>query len=133
MQQELHVYYLNRLDPKPWHGTILVKYKNLTSPQELRDKRNDMPKALNGGYHLSYMGGKDRVIKKMRSIVDGNWFVENSKDNLTDVEHVEDVMEKGTDPYNRPGAIEAVPCNVEDIRLPNIKEFVQKYPYFIKN
>lgn len=72
MQQNFHYYYFNLVSPQTWCGSVLTKYKNLTSPQDLRNRRTTLPQAIEGGWHFSYMGGTDRIIEKMTSIVDGN-------------------------------------------------------------
>ena len=72
MQQKPFFYYLDLwCSNGVQQCTILTKRKNFTMPQELRNlKDNLLPRVLDGGYHLSYMGGVDRVITKMNSIVD---------------------------------------------------------------
>lgn len=135
MEQKMHAYYLNMSDKKPWTGTILVKYKNLTTPQELRNSRNNLPRILNGGWHFSYMGGINKIIDKINAIVEGKEFAETLSLNITDNQHIEKCISIGKDIYNRKGyyGIECSPCNIEDIKLPYIKEFIQKYPQFINS
>lgn len=134
MEQQLHYYYLNMKSRLPWNGSILVKRKNLTTPQALRDIRNYLPHATEGGRHFSYMGGVDRVIDKMTSIVDGNEEVVKSEGKFIDRKHVEKFMRDGTDPYERDvwWKVECFPCELEEIKLPGLAEFVKKYPHFVR-
>ena len=134
MQQHFHVYYLNMFDPQPWAGSILLKYKNMSTPQQIRELRYKLPRIVDGGWHFSYMGGVDRVIQKMTSIVDGNALVVASQGKFVEREHVETVMQNGSDPYEQtvPWKINCRPCRLEDIKLPTLNWFVAKYPHFVR-
>ncbi|MBR1645802.1 MAG: hypothetical protein IJ685_03390 [Selenomonadaceae bacterium] len=132
--QNFHQYYFDRMSCEPWLGTVLTKRKNLTTPQMLRDARWTAPFILNGGRHFSYMGGTERVIEKMNSIVDGNEFVIKSGGELIDRRHVEESMLNGTDIYNRQDipASQFFPFDAKKIKLPCLNEFLKKYPYFLR-
>ncbi len=134
MHQYLHVYYMNMLDPTPWAGTILLRFKNMTTPQQLRNFRVELPRVIDGGWHFSYMGGVDRVIKKMHSIVEGRPLIAKDVDNLTNRNYIEQLMNAGKDPYDRkgPGSINCRECRLEDIKLPTLNWFVEKYPHFVR-
>lgn len=135
MDQKLHYYYLDWTSNQgTWQGSILSKLKNVTSPQNLRNLRTFYPRIPNGGWHFSYMGGADQIIKKMTSIVEGNELIEKSGGRLVDKKHIEEVMKTGKDLYGRKGVLEEqfYPCDIETINLPYIKEFVKKYPQFLK-
>ena len=134
MAQTFHYYYFDWIARKTWQGTAMIKYKNMTTPQELRTKNALAPRILNGGYHFSYMGGVDRVINKMTSIVDGNELVVKSGGKFIDRAHVEKAMANGTDVYNRKGLAESqfLPYDVHKINLPHMNEFLRKYPHFLR-
>ena len=80
------------------------------------------------------MGGIDRVITKMQSIVEGNEFVEQSGGKLIDRQHVEEAMATGKDVYGRQGIPESqfLPYDARNIKLPHIDEFLRKYPHFLR-
>ena len=86
--QSFHYYYFDWVSKTSWQGTIMTKRKNLTTPQALRELRNVLPRVVNGGYHFSCMGGADRVIDKMTSIVEGNAYVVQSGGKFIDRQHV---------------------------------------------
>ena len=134
MSQQFHTYYFDYMSSAPWHGTILTKYKNITTPQQLRSLRNEYPRMLNGGYHFSYMGGADRIVNKMLSIVEGNYFATfNNK--FTDSEYIKEKIMLGQDIYERTNIPEAqlLVCDVKkDIHLPNLESFLHKYPYLLR-
>lgn len=103
IEHTMYYYYFDLVRKEPWQGTAMTKLKNLTTPQALRNLINNLPRVLNGGHHFSYMGGVDRVINKMTSIVDGNELVVKSGGKLIDRAHVEKALAAGTDVYNRQG------------------------------
>ena len=134
MEQKFLSYYFDWITKGTWRGTILTKRENLTTPQKLRDLRNELPRVSEGGYHFSYMGGVDRVINKMTSIVEGPVFIARSKGKLLDRKHVEESLSKGTDVYNRIELAEEplLAYDARNIRLPYVDEFLKKYPNFLR-
>lgn len=134
MAQEFFYYFFDCWNKTQWMGTALTKKKFLTTPQDLRNSRYNLPCISNGGWHFSYMGGVDRVIDKMTSIVDGNEFVVRSGGKLIDREHVENSLANGTDIYGRQGVPESqfYPYDAREIRLPYVEEFLRKYPHFLR-
>lgn len=134
MEQKFHYYYFDWVNCKPWKGTALIKRKNLTTPQTLRNSIHFLPRVQNGGHHFSYMGGVDRIINKMTSIVDGNELVVRSGGKFIDRTHIEKSMATGKDVYQRSGHIEEqfLSYDVRKINLPHIEEFLRKYPHFLR-
>lgn len=63
----MYRYFLNRVDPKGWTGSIATTYLNLKShsPEYFRQKRWSLPYIQNGGWHFTWMGGPDRFIQKL--------------------------------------------------------------------
>ena len=56
LSQEFFHYYFDWLIPTEWHGTIMVKRKNLTAPQALRYQRDHLPRVAGGGLSLFIYG-----------------------------------------------------------------------------
>ncbi len=131
MDQKFFCYYFDWVSKSTWQGTILTKRKTLTTPQALRDVRNFLPRVIDGGYHFSYMGGVDRVIDKISSIVEG---VVKLQGKTLDRHHVAEVMANGTDIYGRKHIPEAqlLSFNAHNINLPRVDEFLRKYPNFLR-
>ena len=102
-----------------------MSFKNLVIPQKLRDIRNRIPRVENAGWHFSYMGGIDRVILKMHSTADADSMMA-TRDN------VEKCFTEGKDLYGRTGAadFEFEFCSLDELGLPGIDKFVEKYPNF---
>lgn len=134
MAQGLFWYYFDWVSRSTWQGTVLTKRKNLTLPQNMRDMRNIFPRVAGGGYHFSYMGGVNRVIDKMTSIVDGNELVVKSGGKFLDRKHVEESMAKGKDIYCRHELSEFnfIPYDAKNIPLPYLPEFLRKYPHLLR-
>ena len=134
LAQTFHYYYFDWISRNAWTGTVMVKRKNLTTPQHMRNIKDTLPRASEGGHHFSYMGGVDRVINKMTSIVDGNELVVHSGGKFIDRKHVEEALTNGTDIYNRKGISESqfYPYDVNKIKLPGLRDFLRKYPHFLR-
>lgn len=56
-QMRLCMYAADWLHPLPWHGTIRTRVRAAGSFAELRRMRNGLPTVMDGGSHLSWMGG----------------------------------------------------------------------------
>ena len=123
-----YIYYFDWQSKLPCEGTSLCKFKHLKSPQALRDNRKSLPRIVNGGWHFSYMGGVERIKEKMRAAVDDvKLFHENKK--YLDTAFVEESMANGKY-FHTP--VEFVSCDVNKINLPPLKNFIKKYPHFVR-
>lgn len=67
--QNMYRYYLNRLDPNIWFGTIATFYLHLKkfTPEYFRRNRFFFNNVPNGGWHFTWMGGIERIMKKISS------------------------------------------------------------------
>lgn len=132
MEQSWHYYYFDLTCGKMQNTTKLIKKKNLTTPQELR-KNRVIPYIPNGGWHFSYMGGANKIINKVNSIVEGNQFLQLNK-NLANPEYIKECMKTGKDIYGRKNVPESqfYPYDVKKINLPYLTEFLKKYPQFLR-
>lgn len=79
-EMDNYYYHLNRQTPNKetwdggqWCGTIAMTYAQLqkNSPQHFRKRRNKLPRVMKGGWHFSWMGGKDKIRTKLLSVVEG--------------------------------------------------------------
>ncbi|MBQ6976558.1 MAG: hypothetical protein IJQ16_08430 [Selenomonadaceae bacterium] len=134
MEQTFHYYYFDWVAKSRWTGTVLTKRKNLINPQSARNAKDKFAFIPDGGWHFSYMGGVDKIINKMTSIVEGNEFVKHANKNLTDKERVKECMRTGKDIYGRKNIPESqfYPYDISKINLPYLDEFLKKYPYFLR-
>lgn len=124
LELNLFYYFMNCKSRGYWRYPILSYYKNMFMPQVMRISARTMPYIRQAGWHLSYMGGLERIKKKMRSIVEGNdAFVKDDA-------YIFHCLENGIDLFGRKGkefTYDFLPMDQLDI--PNIKAFLEKYPY----
>ena len=64
-QMRLCMYAVDWLHPLPWHGTIRTQYRSAGSFAQLRNMRNSLPPIMDGGSHLSWMGGTETHRAKL--------------------------------------------------------------------
>ena len=134
MDQELHIYFMDWVTKFTWQGTILTKKKNIVTPQHLRNLRTFYPRVPDGGYHFSWMGNVDRVLRKMTSIVEGKEFAVKSNGKLTDENVIKELLKNGklfwfADNDERS---QLLPCDEKKIKLPYLEQFLVKYPQFLR-
>lgn len=123
-QQVFHSYYFNWVNRDlPWSGTVIGKFKHMTSPQAFRNARTVLPRIVEGGWHFSSMGGIDKFLEKVRSAPDFQKVSHLDKNSL------EDAIKNGK--YLVSGA-KFVSCDVSEIKLPALKNFLKKYPHFVR-
>jgi beta-1,4-mannosyl-glycoprotein beta-1,4-N-acetylglucosaminyltransferase len=131
LEQTLFYYFVNCQCKEKWNGSIITKAKNLSTPQELRNLRNELPRIQNGGWHFSYLGGVEKVILKLNSIVE-------SPTNSYSEDHIRHCINNGLDIYERKGTAfeyefvdieHAFPTATTSI----IKALTEKYPYLYFN
>lgn len=124
-QQVFHSYYFDWVNRDlTWTGTVIGKFKHMKSPQDFRNARNILPRIVDGGWHFSSMGGVEKFLDKVRSAPDFREF------SNVDKKFLEEAMKSGK---YLPGGAKFVPCDVNEIKLPALKNFLKKYPHFIKH
>lgn len=113
--QEMYYYYLNYLvvdhsepnefynDYKPWHGTVMAAYKYFKkSPNDMRtyrSRKDDLHvRVMDGGWHFSFMGGAEMILKKMKAYA----HTEYMRDEMLTVEWIKTQLETGRDVFDRP-------------------------------
>ena len=84
--QRNHYYFVNCIDESGlWEGTVAVRYKNMQSPQYIRQNRAKVPRIRYGGWHFGYLGGAQRIIEKINACAhqEGNIPENNSAERVT--------------------------------------------------
>lgn len=126
LEQSLYYYYMNCKSNGVWWGSVIVKYKNLKTPQYWRNMRDYIPKVRNAGWHFSYLGGIARIKEKMHSIIEG-------REEFASEEYITRCLDEGRDIYGRKG--KEFMYNFVDreaVGVKGIDLFIQKYPYLYK-
>jgi acetyltransferase-like isoleucine patch superfamily enzyme len=102
-EQKLFVYFLNNRDLKRpyWFGTKMLSYselvKNNLIPQKIRLMETHLQIIKNGGWHISYLGGAEKVALKIKSFAHQEV---NSKEN-TDIDIIKKRIENGEFLYDK--------------------------------
>lgn len=127
-----HYYYMNcQMEgyDKIWNGTVSCssQYFKKQGPQHLRDNRNHFTRLPNSGYHFSYLGGPDKIKKKIESFAHTEF---NRADIISD-ENILNAINNGQDIFKRNG------ISYKTLSLSNypepIRSLMSQYPQFIKN
>lgn len=72
----LFIFQLNRTSSilgGRWVGTVATLYRNVKKKgiQLFRDRRHSFFRVKNGGWHFTWMGGKEKIRQKLLSVVEG--------------------------------------------------------------
>ena len=80
-RQQAKAFYLNAKHDRIENYSIAIYYSELkkTDIKSLRDKRNYIEYVENGGWHWSYLGGKENIIKKLESFAHSEFDNEKGK------------------------------------------------------
>lgn len=100
--QQLHLYFVNCFalgKDQNWVGTVACKMKYLKTPQDLRNNRHLYKLVHNGGWHLSYLGGLENIIKKIESFA----HTEFNQDKFKRKDEIMLKIKSGKDIYDRDG------------------------------
>lgn len=131
IEQDFFYYFFNYKWSKKWHGTIITKYKNLESPQTLRNKRNLLPYICSNkyktGWHFSYLGGKEKIKEKLSCIVEGNLCTVENIDEWIDfcLKNKEDLFNRNTDKLSI--------IDIDELGIDVITTWIEKFPNFFLN
>lgn len=84
-----------------WNGSVVAVGKQFkqTTPQQLRDKRNDHKHIKKGGWHFSYLGGIEKIKQKIRSFA----HTEFNKEEYLQDDYLLKAINKGEDIFKREG------------------------------
>jgi beta-1,4-mannosyl-glycoprotein beta-1,4-N-acetylglucosaminyltransferase len=133
----VYYYYVNMKANKGFGETIVTtrfcigkvfrdKYKSL--PQNMRFTRRDRDvKRVNGGWHFSFLGGKEVIRKKIKSFSHTEY---NSEKYFSD-ENIDQSIDTGKDIFNR--GIKYLTVNPKEDLPEDLYTVVSSYPKFIKN
>lgn len=129
IEQDFYYYYINYKRNEKWYGTIMTKYKNITTIQKLRNKRNYLPFINNtnetSGWHFSYLGGIKKIKEKLNAIVEGG------KCNVKDIDTwIAECLKNKIDLFNRK-KIEIKYINPADTQFPILDYIKNNYEALI--
>lgn len=128
LKQRLFYYHVNLLRELNWSGTKVSKWKSVkeSTINEIRQNKITDSVIAEGGWHLSFMGGENRIIEKIEAYSHQEFNHESIKNNVS-----RNVDQK-TDIFYRDGNR----CEVVDINIEYPKEIIdiisEKYEYLVK-
>lgn len=98
-RQAFFYYNLKNLRHEIWDGTVIATLGLLRQhgAQTLRHSRGAMPVIEGGGWHLSYLGGKEKIQEKIRSFSHQEYNIPE----FTDEAHIENCVNSGDDLFKR--------------------------------
>lgn len=113
-EQKMYYYFLNcfvqdydepiPLTPegyKPWRGTIMLNFKDYTHFEDLRTSRNHKKTVRtlvrDGGWHYSWLGGVDSILKKIEAYS----HTEHDKDDYKNPAQIRRLITSGQDLFGK--------------------------------
>ena len=126
-------YYVNNKSIGPidkhWLGTCAIPggtLKQFNNLQELRNIRHKFSPIVKGGWHLSYLGGKEMIQNKIKSIS----HTEYNKEQYYNYENIEMCLNTGKDIFNREGMNFTI-IPLDQLYSENILKIINQYKNFI--
>lgn len=127
LKQNMFYYNVNTLKERFWSGSKIISWQKIknNSINDLRQNKLTTEIVENGGWHLSFMGGKERIIEKLDA------YSHQEYNNPYIISNIEKNISNNTDLFFNPKNFETV--NGLD-HLPEImKNLIEnKFPYLIK-
>ena len=126
LNQNMYCYYLNILKEYNWFGSRILTYgklKNL-SVNEVRGDNSLSVELKNGGWHFSFMGGKEMVRKKITSY--------SARDLASEkvLNSIENNITNNIDPFFRSQLTEV---KIDDSYPKYLIENIEKYRHMVKS
>lgn len=109
--------------PLEWIFPKLIRSSHLLSPQTIRMSASNWRTTLFNGWHFSYMGGHDKIVKKIESYA----HQENNTKEI--IEKIATQMENNKDPFERQYTFNKYTGNLPDL-IYSRKEYLE---YFALN
>lgn len=99
LEQQMFYYNLRQQQKNPWCGTVAATARqvHLRGPQWCRDHRWSMPRAANGGWHLSYFTDLELIQFKIKNFA----HQEFNNEEFTNLEVIKQKVDSGQDLFDR--------------------------------
>ncbi|MEO6882917.1 MAG: hypothetical protein ABI199_02705 [Bacteroidia bacterium] len=160
-RQRMFCYFINCMNetitnsPYTWNGSIMVNYKDIGNPQDLRElgmhllrlyhpnfynrtfwnvfywgkmrlKKQQVFFIKEGGWHFSYLGGVEKIIKKLEAFAHSEY----NKVEYKDIKKIESAINNGNDIFGRGFNYKII--KIDDSFPKYIVENIDKYKQYIK-
>ena len=130
--QKLFYYYLNCVDKSFWHGTVAAKgsyiKKSKSIELDIRKNRNYFPRLRNGGWHFTYMGGVEKIIRKIHSVSEQE---KNTPQN-NDPAFIRQQIDNGLMDIHRSASAPGRFVKLDDTFPAYAATLIQQYPFFYR-
>tara|TARA_R100000808_G_scaffold5537_1_gene16788 strand:- start:8917 stop:9828 length:912 start_codon:yes stop_codon:yes gene_type:complete len=144
VMMDCHNFYINNLCHTNWYGTTSFKYSDLSniSLTHFRTacKNDTFTQILDGGWHLSFIGGPERIKEKIQA------YSHQELNNEAVLSDIKNKIESNTDLFNRTNSTYSdplqeyffsgmKPMTLESCNYPKstIHLIESKFPYLIKS
>jgi beta-1,4-mannosyl-glycoprotein beta-1,4-N-acetylglucosaminyltransferase len=131
-QMNFYMYYINNFVTNKWFGSRVAKYNYLknTTLDNIRETTEDRNKITGsiidgGGWHFSYLGGKEMIKNKIQSFS----HIEYNTQNI--ISNISENLENNRDLFDRPTNFNTVDITEEEYPT-YIVENKENYFYLIK-
>lgn len=137
--QDCHNYFVNNLSSTNWMGTTITKYYKSKGDSFCNLRRNRGKGILveNGGWHLSFIGGVERIKEKINS------YGHQEFNNIEIISDIENKIQNNSDLFNRRiKDTEREKFYYDELKTINLEGYYpdqmiyllkNKFPYLIKN
>jgi len=125
--QNMFYYHINMLGSTDWSGSKMLTYNKVknNSINDIRQGKLTTHIVYDGGWHLTYMGGVDRIINKLSAYSHTEFNNDVVKNNIkTNIDNNNDILFRST---------KMIDVNLYDYYSVEMIDFVkQKYSYLIR-
>ncbi|KAA3654793.1 MAG: hypothetical protein DWQ10_17575 [Calditrichaeota bacterium] len=123
-QMDLFFYYFNYKSSHTGLGPVKAHYGDFKSIQQIRYSVEDNELFKNAGWHFSFMGGEDQIIKKLNAYAESQTNVPE----LNNRDIIRYKIKNGMDIFNRDGVIYQL-IEIDKFSA-EIRAFLDKYPHY---
>ena len=112
---------------EPWPATVISKKERLikTSPQSLRDRKNNLSRILKAGWHLTYFNDAESIKNKIMNFA----HQEYNRPEFTDINYINEKIKKGQELYGRPFPMIMVNANeLPEYFLKSFRRYLSEMP-----
>jgi hypothetical protein len=112
-----------------WWGPAACKKKLYTGGQDLRNTKGKNKSVIKeGGWHFSYLGDSETIIKKIESYSHAEW----DNEYIKNPERIQDCINQGSDLFGRPGRPRQVYIKIDNTFPEYVLKNIEKFKHFIK-
>jgi beta-1,4-mannosyl-glycoprotein beta-1,4-N-acetylglucosaminyltransferase len=140
LRMDCHNYFVNNLSSTNWMGTVITKFDKIKNKTicTVRRSRNTYHMIYNAGWHLSFIGGAERIRTKIESYSHQEMNNDYIKNNIVDkINQNKDIFNRSNNTYHSDSETyyydNLKVINVDDYYPSDLLDLIKtKFPYLIK-